>query len=196
MPHENSRGDGKQRGVGGVKSLVLAGLTPPAGLRVSSRKIHKGGETVAMRGRKPKPTAIKELEGNPGKRPLPNEPTFSPVFPKTPPKWLSKEAQKLWGELVPMLQSVPGLLQSVDVSAVELLCESYAQWKAAAQVLQEHGQTFTTPNGYVQQRPEVAIAQKNAKLVKELCAEFGLTPSSRSRINLKLPEGDDGFDDF
>jgi P27 family predicted phage terminase small subunit len=151
---------------------------------------------MATRGRKPKPKAIKELEGNPGKRPLPNEPTFGACFPAEPPKWLSKEAKRLWGELVPLLQSVPGLLQSADVSAVELLCESYAQWKEASKVLQENGQTFTTPNGYIQQRPEVAIAQKCAKLVKELCSEFGLTPSSRSRINLKLPESDDGFDEF
>lgn len=151
---------------------------------------------MAAKGRKPKPTAIKRLEGNPGNRPLPNEPVFSAVFPKKPPKWLSKEAKKLWNELVPQLQSIPGLIQCVDISAVELLCESYAQWKDAAQVIQEYGAVFTTPNGYIQQRPEVAIAQKNAKLVKELLSEFGLTPSSRSRINIKLPDDDDGFDDF
>lgn len=179
-----------------MKSLELTAWRPLADLRVSSRKIHKGGETVATRGRKPKPTAIKQLEGNPGKRPLPQEPVFGSAFPDEPPKWLSQEAKRLWKELVPQLRSIPGLIQCVDVSAVELLCESYAQWREAALILQKEGQTFTTPNGYVQQRPEVAIAQKNAKLVKELCAEFGLTPSSRSRINLKLPEGDDGFDDF
>ena len=35
---------------------------------------------MAVRGRKPKPTAIKELEGNPGKRPLNGH---EPVPPKS-----------------------------------------------------------------------------------------------------------------
>ena len=44
-----------------------------------------------------------------------------------------------------------------DQTALEAFCETYGQWKEASLVLQEHGMTFVTPNGYVQQRPEVAI---------------------------------------
>ena len=48
---------------------------------------------MATRGRKPTPTAIKELEGNPGKRPL-NAKEPKPVK-KAPscPKWLEPEAK-------------------------------------------------------------------------------------------------------
>ena len=43
---------------------------------------------MATRGRKPKPTAMKELEGNPGKRPLnPNEPRPERKAPRCP-AWL------------------------------------------------------------------------------------------------------------
>lgn len=49
---------------------------------------------MATRGRKPTPTAIKELEGNPGKRPL-NTKEPKPVK-KAPscPKWLEPEAKR------------------------------------------------------------------------------------------------------
>jgi P27 family predicted phage terminase small subunit len=151
---------------------------------------------MSKAGRPPKPTAIKKLEGNPGKRPLPDdEPVFSTIIPQCP-EWLSIEGKLLWKTLVPQLQAIPGLLQSVDVSALEVLCESYAQWKIASIVLQKDGQTFKTGNGYIQQRPEVAIANKCAKAVKDICSEFGITPSSRSRIHVKMPEGSDGFDEY
>ena len=49
---------------------------------------------MAQRGRKPKPTAIKELEGNPGGRPLnPNEPRPDKKAPRCP-SWLEEEAKK------------------------------------------------------------------------------------------------------
>lgn len=51
---------------------------------------------MAQRGRKPKPIAIKELEGNPGKRPL-NDAEPKPVRKAPPcPKWLEPEAKKEW----------------------------------------------------------------------------------------------------
>lgn len=49
---------------------------------------------MATRGRKPKPTAMKELEGNPGKHPLnTSEPKPTKKAPACP-KWLEPEAKK------------------------------------------------------------------------------------------------------
>ena len=48
---------------------------------------------MATRGRKPKPTAVKVLEGNPGKRPLNMfEPVPDKVAPECP-SWLNDEAK-------------------------------------------------------------------------------------------------------
>ena len=41
---------------------------------------------------------------------------------------------------------------------------------------------FQTPSGYVQQVPQVSIAQQNLKIMQSFCSEFGLTPSTRARI--------------
>lgn len=49
---------------------------------------------LAQRGRKPKPTAVKQLEGNPGKRQLnANEPKPVARAPSCP-KWLEDDAEK------------------------------------------------------------------------------------------------------
>ena len=59
---------------------------------------------MATRGRKPTPTAIKELEGNPGKRPLnTKEPKPAKKAPSCP-KWLEPEAKKEWRRLAKQME--------------------------------------------------------------------------------------------
>ena len=41
---------------------------------------------------------------------------------------------------------------------------------------------FKTPSGYVQQVPQVSIAQQNLKIMQSFATEFGLTPACRARI--------------
>lgn len=147
---------------------------------------------MGIPGRKPKPTHLKVLEGNPGKRPLPrNEPKPQPVPPKRP-AWLTGEGRREWEQVVPELSRL-GLLTKVDGAALAGYCQSWADYVETTRFLKKHGRTFETPNGYVQQRPEVSIAQKSLQLVKAFCAEFGLTPSSRGRLSLP-GEKDDDFD--
>lgn len=136
---------------------------------------------MATKGRKPKPTAMKVLEGNPGKRPL-NE--HEPVPPKGVircPTWLEPEAKKEWKRLAPALEAM-GILTPVDISAFAGCCQAYARWKEAEEFITRHGSIFQTPSGYVQQVPQVSIAQQNLKIMQSFCSEFGLTPATRSRI--------------
>lgn len=54
---------------------------------------------MAIRGRKPKPTALKVLEGNPGHRPLnKREPMPKGRLPRCP-DWLEEDAKKEWKRL-------------------------------------------------------------------------------------------------
>ena len=136
---------------------------------------------MATRGRKPKPTALKILEGNPGKHPL-NE--HEPVPPKLQikcPAWLEPEAKKEWRRLAPSLESM-GVLTTADQMAFAGYCQAYARWKEAEEFISKHGSIFQTPSGYVQQVPQVSIAQQNLKIMQSFCSEFGLTPATRSRI--------------
>lgn len=136
---------------------------------------------MATRGRKPKPTALKVLEGNPGKRKLNKHEPVPPKGPIKCPSWLEPEAKKEWKRLAPSLE-VMGVLTTADLSAFAGYCQAYARWKEAEEFISKHGSIFKTPSGYVQQVPQVSIALQNLKLMQSFCSDFGLTPATRSRI--------------
>lgn len=134
-----------------------------------------------MAGRKPKPTAVKKLEGNPGKRKLnTKEPVPAKGMPDCP-EWLLPEAKKEWERLADLMNQM-GILTEVDMAAFAAYCQSYARWKEAQEHIDSEGSTFETDKGYQQQTPWVGIANTNQKLMLQAASEFGLTPSSRSRI--------------
>lgn len=136
---------------------------------------------MAQRGRKPKPTALKMLEGNPGGRPLNEaEPKPQKKAPRCPP-WLEDEAKREWKRMAKVLEQM-GLLTEMDMAAFAGYCQAYARWKEAEEFLTQHGSMVRTPNGYLQQVPQVSIAQTNMKIMLKFCEQFGLTPSARSRI--------------
>lgn len=136
---------------------------------------------MATRGRKPKPTVLKLLEGNPGRRPLnQKEPQPEKKAPRCP-AWLAPEAKKEWRRMSRQMEKL-GVLTQVDAAAFAGYCQAYARWKEAEEFISKHGTIFKTPSGYIQQVPQVSIAQTYLKIMRDFCAEFGLTPSSRSRI--------------
>lgn len=61
---------------------------------------------MATRGRKPKPTALKILEGNPGKRPINENEPIPPKGTVKCPTWLEPEAKKEWKRLAPSLEAM------------------------------------------------------------------------------------------
>lgn len=136
---------------------------------------------MATRGRKPTPTAIKELEGNPGKRPLnKNEPKPMKKAPPCP-KWLEPEAKKEWRRLAKKMEQL-GVLTEVDMAAFAGYCQAYARWKEAEEFITQHGSILRTKSGYVQPVPQVSIAQTYLKIMNRFAEQFGLTPAARSRI--------------
>ena len=136
---------------------------------------------MAQRGRKPKPTALKTLEGNPGKRQLNvNEPKPLAKAPSCP-KWLDPEAKKEWRRLSKKMEQI-GILTEIDMAAFAGYCQAYARWKAAEEFISKHGSIVKTPSGYWQQVPQVSIAQQYMKAMQKFAEQFGLTPAARSRI--------------
>ena len=145
-----------------------------------------------MAGRKPKPTAVKKLEGNPGKRKLnTKEPVPAKGIPDCP-EWLLPEAKKEWERLADLMNQM-GVLTEVDMAAFAGYCQAYARWKAAEEFISKHGAIVKTPSGYWQQVPQVSIAQQYLKQMSKFCEQFGLTPASRSRI--VSDSGTDNSDD-
>ena len=149
-----------------------------------------------MAGRRPKPTNLKVLEGNPGKRRLnEDEPQPEAELP-TRPGWLAPEAKREWTRVSGELHRL-GLLTRVDRAALAAYCQAWARFVEAQRVLDEKGMTFETNNGYVSQRPEVTISNKMWQVIKSYLIEFGLTPASRSRLQVKSEKDEaDPFEAF
>ena len=92
---------------------------------------------MAQRGRKPKPTAVKVLEGNPGKRSLnTNEPKPVKKAPRCP-AWLEDEAKKEWKRMAKQMEQL-GILTEIDMAAFAGYCQAYARWKEAEEFITQH----------------------------------------------------------
>lgn len=102
------------------------------------------------------------------------------------PKWLDKDAKGAWRRLIPQLEQMR-VLSAADRNAIARYCQLWARWKRAELFLQQYGDTYPLkdPNGNIRcfmPWPQVAIAGKLAVTLTRLEQEFGLTPSSRTRI--------------
>lgn len=149
---------------------------------------------MGERGIVPKPTKLRLLEGNPQHRPMPKgEIMPAATMPACPPG-MSKTAIAHWKRMGTKIHRL-GLLTEIDGNAFEKLCDLEAQYSKARSIVNRKGLTFETPAGYIQQRPEIGIMNRCWTELLRYYAHFGMTPSSRSRINLgeALPETDDGI---
>jgi P27 family predicted phage terminase small subunit len=138
-----------------------------------------------MAGRRPIPTEIKILRGNPGKRRLNHrEPKPAAGLPPCPRhlKGIAAEAWRSIGAQLVALHTVT----LADLHALELLVSAYAEYRRAQAIVERRGATYATRTErgmIVRRRPEVAIAGDAWRRVKGMLVEFGLTPAARSRVS-------------
>lgn len=144
---------------------------------------------------RPKPTALKIIEGNPGKRPLnKNEP--KPEVALIPcPDYLKEDdiAYEEWERIVPELYKL-GLLTNVDRAMLELYCSQYSIYRNALKIIKEKGIATANVRHGDKAHPATQVAREAAKIIKAIAIEFGLTPSSRGRISLPSDSIDDEFE--
>lgn len=128
-----------------------------------------------------KPTALKILQGNPGKRALNHAEPRPDVSLPSCPKHLDDVATAEWVRITPELLKL-GLLSQVDRSALAAYCQAYSRWVAAEADIAQDGLTFTTDKGMKRQNPAVQIAEKALGTMRLYLVEFGMTPASRPGI--------------
>lgn len=137
---------------------------------------------MAKRGRKPKPTALKKLEGNPGKRPLNELEPMPAITMLRCPNWLESEARKEWRRLAPLLISA-GILTAADAVTFAGYCQAYARWREAEEQISKLGMIYKDKvTGKIHPNPYIAISRAAFTEVKSMAAEFGLTPATRTAI--------------
>ena len=146
-----------------------------------------------MRGRRPKPTRVKMLTGNPGKRPMNmHEPKPELTIPECPTE-LGPVARQEWDRLAGELGKLK-LLTALDRAALAAYCGAYALWAEATEAIQKYGTMVKSPSGYPIQSPYVSIANRQAEIMMRIASEFGFTPASRSRISTPIQNEPNLFD--
>ena len=131
----------------------------------------------------PKPTRLKILTGNRGKRPLnESEPDPPPVKNIRPPSTLTdKKARREWYKIAPILKDI-GVLSEIDVMALAAYCQVYSRWIEAEENVRKLGMIIKTKTGYPVINPYLAVANTCLKQMRGYLSEFGMTPASRSRV--------------
>lgn len=132
---------------------------------------------MAKVGRPRKPTALKVLEGNPGKRPLPeSEPRPDALqSPQTPPRTLTPGAAAEWRLIAPGLAGM-GLLTTLDQGALETYCELRAIWRRCVMSIESRAR--------LGQKQLAALAAAEADVAKwSEAAEHSDSPEVRSTLN-------------
>lgn len=147
---------------------------------------------MGKRGPAAKPTALKLLEGNPGKRCInQSEPKYNlSEKGRKPPPWLGKHAKAEWKRIFPLLEK-NGLVTDADYMTLCAYCQNVDTWICAEKQKRVEGITTTTSNGCEIQHPAVGIANTAMTNMLKFGREFGLTPSSRSDLSAEKFENAD-----
>jgi P27 family predicted phage terminase small subunit len=144
-----------------------------------------------MRGRKPTPTDLKVLRGNPGHRRLNADEPALPVLEastEVSPMELAGDpvAMAEWTRLTPMLRAARQITEAERGSLVAL-CQQWSRYLEAHHKAAATGMVIKSPSGYPMPNPYLGIANRALAHCTKLWAELGLTPSARSRVSTASP---------
>ena len=141
----------------------------------------------------PLPTNLKVLRGNPGKRRLIDQEPDPPVSIPSCPQHLGTVAKKEWRRITKELKAI-GIITELDRAALAGYCDAYATWVEACGQLGQYGMVLKAPSGYPIPSPYLAIRDRSLDQMRAFLTEFGMTPSSRSRVRVKNPKQQNLFD--
>ena len=139
-----------------------------------------------MRGRKPKTTRLKLIEGNPGRRPLNQREPKPAVQAPTCPSHLCPSAKAEWKRVASELL-ILGMITLLDRAALAAYCQAYGRWVEAERKLKETPMLLKLPSGYIQQSPWLSIANKQLETMQKFMVELGMSPVSRTRVEVRTP---------
>jgi P27 family predicted phage terminase small subunit len=124
------------------------------------------------------------LQGKPGHRALnKDEPQPDLIEDKPqPPRHLSGPARAEWDRMFPILVK-NRLITEADLTAFAAYCQAYGRWQEAEDSLAKQGPVILSPSNFPMQNPFLAISNKAVEHMHKFLVEFGMTPSSRSRVS-------------
>lgn len=144
-------------------------------------------------GRPRKPTALIKLHGTfrHDQRPE-SEPMPDAKIPEMP-KFLKGEAKAEWNRLAPLLAEMK-CLTDWDRSTLAAYCFEWGVYVSLCSKLKKINEyVVTTINGNKIHNPLLSARNKALSNFKELATEFGLSPSSRTRLSVSEKKNENEF---
>ena len=139
-----------------------------------------------MRGRKPVPTHLKVMRGNPGKRRLNDKEPEPAGDLSDPPEWMSESQKQGW---IYAIENAPsGLLKKVDRSVLVAWVVAEDLHRQASMMLEKYGILTKTPKGTragPMQSPYLPVVNRQAHIMLKAAEQLGFTPASRSRVQIE-----------
>lgn len=134
------------------------------------------------RGRPPKPTALKVIQGNAGKRKLnKNEPAPDALNEVPPaPIWLGDRAAQMWDHVAPWLVE-SRILTDTDVHNLEIFCVAYQRWREAQDDITKNGIVVMGARQEIK-NPACTVANESLRQINTFGAALGLDPAARARL--------------
>jgi len=128
-----------------------------------------------MTGRKPKPTALKLIKGTARKHRMnKNEPKPELALLEPAPSWLSTEAKKEWKRLIKLLTD-SSIVTKLDLTMLATFCQMWGDYI----------------KGIKASEP---VSMAHVTQMRLMAAEFGMTPSSRSKVETVTPVDKNAYD--
>jgi P27 family predicted phage terminase small subunit len=141
-------------------------------------------------GRRPQPTQLKVLRGNPGKRRLnPNEPKPAAAGEKfdVPPPELAGDTAAIaeWTRVAPLLRAC-GLVSEAERTALTALCQQWSRYLEAQANVRKLGMMVQGKDGVPMINPYLDVADRALSHCQRLWAVLGLTPAGRAKVGAAL----------
>lgn len=156
----------------------------------------------------PRPTKMKILNGEPNKNRI-NRKEPQPISLKTTcPAHLKGSARSEWKRITPELEAM-GLFSKIDRAALAAYCQAYGGWVEVSKRINEiqdealkankdstNAYLLKTQAGNVIISPLLSVRNRFMEQMRQFLSEFGMTPVSRSRINIEKESKEDDLDKF
>lgn len=152
-------------------------------------------------GRKPLPSLVHLINGNPSKKPASSlgDPGIQWELVRDAPgcpRHLSDYAKEEWDRIAPDLYML-GLINKLDQAELAVYCQAYGDWRHAREQVAvlnrkggDGGYVDLTPNGFKQLGVWMQIANRAEERMRSAGGSFGLNPSARSKITLPANQGE------
>ena len=139
-----------------------------------------------MRGRKPKPTLLKDLHGS-NKPRNHSEPQIQQELGPAP-AYFDSEQRGVWEYA--LRHAPPGMLRALDAKMLEAWCVASVVHRRAVQELAEQNRLIAPcPRNpaYSVPSPLIGIINRQTAILARLASELGFSPAARPRIRTDGP---------